>query len=106
MQNDGCFLARILVYPFIAAFDTIYAPRYFGHPLLSNEPSLKSLRNFFTISSTFSSVRLSPSLNTPLAHDSLGKLSNCPPLDDTFTILGDSDNCRRGIRDSIVILVP
>jgi len=32
--------------------------------------------------------------------------SNCPRKDDTFTIVGESDNWRRGMSDSTVILVP
>jgi hypothetical protein len=32
--------------------------------------------------------------------------SNFPKLDDTFTILGESDNFRSGKSDSVVILVP
>ena len=31
---------------------------------------------------------------------------NCPIADDTFTIVGESDNWRRGISASTVILVP
>jgi len=32
--------------------------------------------------------------------------SNCPRKDDRFTIVGESDNWRRGMSDSTVILVP
>jgi len=32
--------------------------------------------------------------------------ANCPRKDDTFIIVGESDNWRRGMSDSTVILVP
>lgn len=60
------------MYAFTAAFDIMYAEYPTGQPLISSEPSLKSIRYFFRTSSTLSSVRISTSLSTSLAHP-LGK---------------------------------
>ena len=66
MIIDGYFLANILVNAFRAAFETKYADKKEGQPLVSRDPSLKSLRNSFNTSSIVSSVRLSTFPRIPL----------------------------------------
>lgn len=83
MQKDGQVLAIILVQPFKAAFETLYAELQGGHPLVSSRPSLKSFRNSLKMLSIFSTVRLSASLSTSLAHP-FGK--NCNEHEDKHHI--------------------
>ena len=66
MIIEGHFLASILVYAFRAAFETKYEGKKGGCPLVSRDPSLKSLRNSFNTSSIVSSARLSTFPRIPL----------------------------------------